>query len=296
MAYSGRFPLRPWPSPTFPAGVHADIVRGVGRSLQATRTNNPSGGGEGAEGRRGGVRSAPLPVFCYLSKDLRAKTQMPRRSAASLTVVSALVGRRSRLRPPPTLSEPERTAFIDTVSSCKPEHFQMSDMPLLVRYCEAAVLAQQAATQLRVEGAVVGGRVSPWLCVQEKAIRELVALSMRLRLSPQARAANNPSRPQPQASHYEKMALGNDNPKHDVEALELAIEQARAEDAGRRNQIDALLKEDWWDGATFASSYRQSVSLRLNPWELPPCSFFRRGGGVEFPTPTMAAIRERCGC
>jgi hypothetical protein len=66
-------------------------------------------------------------------------------------------------------------------------------------------------------------------------------------------------------------------PKHDLEALELAIAQARAEDAGRRGQIDAMLAEDWWDGATFASFYRQSVTLRLNPWECPPCSFFRRG-------------------
>jgi hypothetical protein len=66
-------------------------------------------------------------------------------------------------------------------------------------------------------------------------------------------------------------------PANDLAALELAIAQARAEDEGRRNQIDAMLAEDWWDGATFASSYRQSVSLRLNPWELPPCSFFRRG-------------------
>jgi phage terminase small subunit len=134
---------------------------------------------------------------------------MPRKSAASLTVVSALDGRRSRLRPPPTLAEPERTVFLDTVSACKPEHFQPSDIPLLVRYCEACVMAQHAAVQMRAEGAVLGGRISPWLVVQEKAIRALVALSMRLRLSPQARATNNPSRPQPQASHYEKMALGD---------------------------------------------------------------------------------------
>jgi phage terminase small subunit len=139
---------------------------------------------------------------------------MPRKSAASLSLVSALDGRRSRLRPPPTLSEPERTQFIDVVSSCKPEHFQTSDIPLLLRYCECAVLAQQAATQLRIEGAVVGGRVNPWAVIQEKSIRGLVSLSMRLRLSPQARAANNPSRPQPhQVSHYEKMALGNSDPE-----------------------------------------------------------------------------------
>jgi hypothetical protein len=37
----------------------------------------------------------------------------------------------------------------------------------------------------------------------------LIPFAMRLRLSPQARAANNPSRQQPQVSHYERMALGH---------------------------------------------------------------------------------------
>jgi phage terminase small subunit len=92
-----------------------------------------------------------------------------------------------------------------------PGHFQASDLPLLVRYVEASVLAEQAASQLRLEGPVVAGRVSPWVTVQEKSVRALVALSMRLRLSPQARAPNNPSRPPPQVSHYEKMSLGPDD-------------------------------------------------------------------------------------
>jgi phage terminase small subunit len=135
---------------------------------------------------------------------------MPRKSAASLSVIP-IDGRSSRLRPPASLSEAERTAFVDLVSACKPGHFQASDLPLLVRYVEASVLAEQAATQLRLEGPVIAGRVSPWLTVQEKSVRALVALSMRLRLSPQARAPNNPSRPPPQVSHYEKMSLGHDD-------------------------------------------------------------------------------------
>jgi phage terminase small subunit len=134
---------------------------------------------------------------------------MPRRSAASLSVVS-LDRRASRLRPPAHLSEAERSAFVDLVSACKPGHFQASDLPLLCRYVEASVLAEQAATELRREGPVIAGRVSPWVTVQEKAVRALVALSMRLRLSPQARAPNNPSRRPSQVSHYEKMALGDD--------------------------------------------------------------------------------------
>jgi phage terminase small subunit len=45
----------------------------------------------------------------------------------------------------------------------------------------------QAVREMREHGAVVNGKVSPWITVQEKAQRAMVALSMRLRLSPQAR-------------------------------------------------------------------------------------------------------------
>ena len=118
---------------------------------------------------------------------------MPRKSAAELSLVTGIGSRANRLRPPPTLSEPERTAFVEIVGSCDPKHFVRSDLPLLCRYAEASVLAELAAHELR-QGAVIGGRPSPWIAVQEKAVRAMVALSMRLRLSPQARQPNNPSR------------------------------------------------------------------------------------------------------
>ena len=71
--------------------------------------------------------------------------------------------------------------------ACKPTHFVPSDLPLLVRYVEALALADEAAEQLHAEGAVVDGKPSPWLVVLEKCQRAVVALSMRLRLSPQSR-------------------------------------------------------------------------------------------------------------
>jgi hypothetical protein len=95
-------------------------------------------------------------------------------------------GEPSRLEPPASLSESERTIFIDLVNACDAKHFRQSDLPLLVRYVEAAALSDQAAQELR-QGAVVNGKVSPWLTVQEKSVRTMVALSMRLRLSPQSR-------------------------------------------------------------------------------------------------------------
>jgi hypothetical protein len=60
--------------------------------------------------------------------------------------------------------------------------------------------------------------------------------------------------------------------KVDREALKRAIELAKAEDAGRRQQIEAMLKEDGFEYAgTFAASHCQTRTLGLKPWELPPC-------------------------
>jgi len=134
---------------------------------------------------------------------------MPRRSASSLSVVP-IASRAARLRPPPTLSESERAIFIDIVAACDANHFRASDLPLLCRYAEACALAEQAAQELRQGGAVIGGRPSPWIMVQEKANRTIVALSMRLRLSPQSRAPNNPSR-KPPTSAYDRMRIETDD-------------------------------------------------------------------------------------
>jgi hypothetical protein len=76
---------------------------------------------------------------------------------------------------------------VTILCNCSHDHFQQSDLPLLCRYVEASILAERAAEQLR-EAPVVDGKPSPWLVVQEKSLRTLTALSMRLRLSPQARS------------------------------------------------------------------------------------------------------------
>ena len=58
-------------------------------------------------------------------------------------------------------------------------------MPFCV---EADALAEKAAAELRKHGAVSkDGKPNGWLVVQEKSVRALVSLSMRLRLSPQSR-------------------------------------------------------------------------------------------------------------
>ena len=111
--------------------------------------------------------------------------QRGRKSAAALSVI-ALDGKSARLSPPAPLSEPERELFVAIVAGSDAGHFRQTDLPLLSRYCEAAVLAEQAALALR-NGAVVGGKPSPWIIIQEKCVRAMVSLSMRLRLSPQSR-------------------------------------------------------------------------------------------------------------
>jgi P27 family predicted phage terminase small subunit len=119
--------------------------------------------------------------------------------------VVATIADRARLKPPSTLSDAERKIFVDLVSSVDAKHFNKSDLPLLCRYVEAAALAAQAAAELKKHGAVIGGRVNPWVTVQEKSMRTMIALSLRLRLSPQSRMRT--AKPMGRMSVYEKMAL-----------------------------------------------------------------------------------------
>lgn len=103
---------------------------------------------------------------------------MPKRSTANQL--------RPRLNPPPTLTDAEAKAFRSIVASLDPEFFAPSDVPLLVEYVRASAQADIAATALAESGAVVNGRASPWIVVQEKSVRSMVALAARLRLSPQS--------------------------------------------------------------------------------------------------------------
>jgi hypothetical protein len=128
---------------------------------------------------------------------------MPRRSAASFAIPS-VTGAPPRLSPPSDLTPDERQVFCDLVASAKAEHFRASDLPLLSAYCRAIALERGSAAALAAGDDKALGR---W----EKATKAMVALSMRLRLSPQSRQPNNPSRPggRPERalSYYEMQAL-----------------------------------------------------------------------------------------
>jgi hypothetical protein len=125
---------------------------------------------------------------------------MPRKSAASLAVAPMRTGA-TRLRPPETLSPAARKIFIDIVANEEPGHFRQSHMGLLIQYAEATALAERSIAAMQKKDAA-----PIWLHRWEKATRVMVALSMRLRLSPQSLAANNPTRPKP-LSIYKRMAL-----------------------------------------------------------------------------------------
>jgi hypothetical protein len=131
---------------------------------------------------------------------------MPRRSAISLTS-PAISGVPDRLHPPSDLSPDERQVFCELISSCKPEHFRPSDSALLCAYVRAIVLERQSAAELVAGDTKARAR---WTA----ATKAMVALSMRLRLSPQSRQANNPTRPPGSTrplSVYERMSLEGDS-------------------------------------------------------------------------------------
>jgi hypothetical protein len=52
----------------------------------------------------------------------------------------------------------------------------------------------------------------------------------------------------------------------------LAIERARAQDAGLAQQIDKVSADKHWvEAAMFAAACCQRQALRLKPWQIPPC-------------------------
>jgi hypothetical protein len=114
------------------------------------------------------------------------------RKSAAARAVSGPEDPETRLEPPRSLSVAERKLFVDLVSSVVPEHFVHCDLPLVCAYVRAIALEERAAAQLRKTPA--DGK---WLAVWEKAQRAMVALSLRLRLSPQARVRN--TKPDPYA-------------------------------------------------------------------------------------------------
>jgi phage terminase small subunit len=118
-----------------------------------------------------------------------------------------------RLKPRSGLPPEIKLLWIELVGSMPSDHFRSSDSILIEQYCQAAALARTAYANLDAEGAVVAGRANPFLVVLEKAHRSSVALSMRLRLSPQSRIRRETvgSAKQTPASYYDLMEMAGDD-------------------------------------------------------------------------------------
>jgi hypothetical protein len=112
-----------------------------------------------------------------------------------------------RLRPPPSLGVRERAVFVDLVTGCDPRHFRPADLPLMARYCEAIVLAEEAAGELAAGRAVIDGKVSPWFGIHQAACKTVAVLTLRLRLGPQSRQPRAHKTTTGPTSYYEIMEL-----------------------------------------------------------------------------------------
>jgi Phage terminase, small subunit len=117
-----------------------------------------------------------------------------------------------RLRPPASLGEPERRAFIDLVTTVPAGQFIASDLPLLIRWAELTVMCEQARGELAVQGMVVTddkgkASVSPWFTIHAQATKALTGLALRLRLGPQSRASKAPKKTAGRVSYFERMEL-----------------------------------------------------------------------------------------
>ena len=114
-------------------------------------------------------------------------TQRGRKSSAALNIVALPTNSTPRISPRPEAPTEVRALFAEIVASCDRTHWRPSDSYLVESYAQAILAERQAYQNIALEGAVTGARVSQWLAVAERATKQIVALSMRLRLSPQSR-------------------------------------------------------------------------------------------------------------
>jgi hypothetical protein len=69
--------------------------------------------------------------------------QRGRKSPGHLEMIP-VDGRPSRLEPPAYLTPEETGLFEELITSCGPEHFRQSDLPMLASFVQASLLARSA--------------------------------------------------------------------------------------------------------------------------------------------------------
>lgn len=110
-----------------------------------------------------------------------------RKSIAEMSVAPIDV-RHVRVEPRADAPDDVQAIVRELVGMCPAEHFRPSDYPLLESYANAILMERQAQQALALEGPIAAdGKPSGWILIGEKAAKQIVAVSARLRLSPQHR-------------------------------------------------------------------------------------------------------------
>jgi hypothetical protein len=108
--------------------------------------------------------------------------------------------------------------FLNLIATTPASQFAASDIPLVVRYCELVVLAERAAEGMRSALLVTAnGKPSPWVALHASAVKGLTLLTLRLKLSPQARSPKAPKKIPTPMSYYERQALIEGDANEDAE-------------------------------------------------------------------------------
>jgi hypothetical protein len=112
---------------------------------------------------------------------------MPRKSAASLTVVSSIEERRTRVPAPGHLPAPVRAIFDEVTASVSTVHLRRCDSPLIEALAVAIHNNRQATAAIEREGLIVDGRVNAHIGVVDRTSKLIASLSVKLRLTPTGR-------------------------------------------------------------------------------------------------------------
>ena len=131
--------------------------------------------------------------------------RQPGRPSSAAAVLAYGYGR-ERLPPPADLDGEARKVWLDLVSAAQPEHFQAIDAPLLALFCNMIVQAERATVEIGKDMAAASPSL---LAAQAQAAKAVHDLSMRLRVSPQARSGHVTKRRRETAptSYYDRMRL-----------------------------------------------------------------------------------------
>jgi phage terminase small subunit len=118
-----------------------------------------------------------------------------------------------RLKPPDHLGPAATRIFRDLVVRVPAEQFKPSDLSLVCRWAEWTAVADRAAAEMATNDLVTpDGRPSPWIAIAERASKQLIALSLRLRLGPQSRMDKSPkTQAAKDLSYYDRMTLEGDD-------------------------------------------------------------------------------------